>query len=147
MKRSSFAPCALAVLAAGLLALAGCSGSAGSSTSQHQVVSSTQDCTFCHEEKETYDIDAADVANILETGTTVTVETDESTVVVARATFINVSGSKYVPREYTTASVSDGQATIELDEGVWVLCLDEGDGSTCVIVSVSAGGDDATISL
>lgn len=142
MKRSTIALAVVAAAAVSLFALAGCSSGAGGATSQHQIISSTQECIMCHEEKDTYDLTADDLSSAVTCGTTVTVSTDESSVVVCEPIFTKESGSQYTPQKDTSVSVSDGTATVELDEGIWALCIDEGDASTCVLVVVDASVDD-----
>ena len=65
--------------------------------------------------------------NVEESGSRVTVETDAETIAICRPVLTTEDGSSFVPEKVSEVSVVDGQATVELEDGLWALCVDEGD--------------------
>ena len=130
--------CAAGALALGLTACAG-----GSS---HQVIDLAKPCVSCHEQKTTYD--DVDTGKATKSNGTVKVKTSAEKVSVCKPTFTSSDGSTYVPVRQSTVQVSGGEATVELEEGIWALCLDKGDKSSGQIVVVSASeSESAEITL
>lgn len=128
--------------------LVGCSAEPGESTKQHHVINPGKACDTCHDLEETYDLEASDIDNILEVGTTVTVQTDAEEVTVCVPNFTKEDGSKYTPEAKTVTAVENGEATLELEEGIWAICLDNGgDDADCILVSATADGEAATLEL
>lgn len=134
------------VLALTILCGAGASLSGCSTTNTHQIIDSNQACVSCHsDEKTTYDVSSP--KGIIETGAQIVVKTSADKVAVCKPTFISEDGSKFVPVACSTTTTNDGQADITLDEGTWVLGIEE-DGSSksqVVYVSNQTGSSDATI--
>ncbi|MCD8199407.1 MAG: hypothetical protein LUD25_00335 [Coriobacteriaceae bacterium] len=140
MKRRIAIPLAIVASLALLLSLAGCGN-------DHQVIPQGKSCLSCHsEDKETYDITEAPESAI-ETGTTLTVQTNADSIVVCTPIFTSEDGSTYTPVQYSTSTVTDGEVTLELDEGMWAIAIDKGDSSTSKLVNVVPGADPATIDL
>lgn len=143
MKRTSKVLVSTLVLTVGLFGLSACSGGLN-----HEIINVGEDCLECHEEQpETYDLDAPSSAT--DCGTTITVTTDADTVYVCEPVFASEDGAKYVPEADSRVSVSDGTATIELEEGVWAICVETSDTtSNGVIVNASASNsEEVTIEL
>lgn len=144
MKRSLKSALAV-MLCFGALAAASTLG-ACSFSKAHQVVPSGKACTSCHEEKQTYDVTSPKGA--LCSGGTVSLKTAASSVSVCTPVFTSEDGSSYTPQERRTVSVEDGQAVIQLDEGVWALCVKKDDTSVGQIVVVSSESTDSpTVTL
>ena len=144
MKRTSKVLAATLVLTMGLFGLSACSGGLN-----HEILDSGEECLSCHEEEpQTYELDSAP-SSATDCGTTITVTTDAEEVYVCDPTFASEDGAKYVPFAETRVSVSDGQATVDLEEGVWAICIDNGDGSSKgVLVNASASNsEEVTIEL
>ncbi len=129
-----------AAMAAGALGLAGCSGA-------HQMISTGEDCSSCHSDsKATYEVSAPKDAAL--SGGTVNVKTSASSIVVCTPTFISEDGSRYVPEQRKTVSVSGGQASIELEQGTWALVVADGDNvkaSRLVVVDGSGAAADVEL--
>lgn len=131
--------CAVAVCA--LFGLSACSGT-------HELIGSGKSCTSCHSDaKQTYDVSSP--AGAIASNGTVEVKTSASQVVVCKPTFISEDGSRFVPEQYSTASVSDGKAEVSLDEGTWVLCTVDGTAvqKSAVVVVSSTGASSAEVEL
>ena len=68
-------------------------------------------------------------------------KTDASQVIICKPTFISEDGSKFVPEQTSTQSVSGGEATITLPEGTWAVCTNDGQvKAKLVTVSAQAAG-------
>lgn len=119
-----------------IVALAACS-------SAHEVIDSGKACTSCHSDtKQTYEV--ANPSGAISSNGSITVKTSASTVVVCKPTFISEDGSRFVPMQYSSKTVSDGSTEITLDEGAWALCTVDGVSvKASKIVVVSASGDAA----
>ncbi len=121
---------------------------AGCSVTTHQIVSSTDSCASCHSEvPATYDVADSEVSVTQTCGTTITVETSQSEVIACKPLYVSESGKDYVPLRKQTARVDDGKATLELEEGLWLIAIDKGDSSKSVFIYVDASAENATISL
>ena len=122
--------------------LSGCSGN------NHQIIGASQDCLTCHADgKETFDVSSPSGAK--ETSGKVIVKTSADSIAICHVTFTSADGSSYVPKSYNTTNVSNGQAEITLEEGIWAICIDQGDSSKSVLVKSSgdASGDALTVEL
>lgn len=64
-------------------------------------------------------------------------KTDASQVIICKPAFISEDGSKFVPEQTSTQSVSGGEATITLPEGTWAVCTNDGQ-VKAKLVTVSA---------
>lgn len=128
---------ALALSLAAATALAGCSGA-----SQHQVIDANEACATCHsEEKPSYER-VEDPAGTAQSGTQVRVKVpDAAAVVVAEPLFTSEDGARFVPVQVRTASLSGGEAALELDDGLWALCVDDGDVARAQLVRVDSASD------
>lgn len=127
----------IAALAASLSMLAGCSAGA------HEIIDSTEACISCHAEKQTYA--NATPANATACASEITVSTSADRITVCKPTFTKEDGSYYVPVLAKTAAVTDGAATVQLDEGYWVICIADGNtAKSSVLVHVSNAADSAT---
>lgn len=126
------------LLATGLV-LAGCSHKG----TQHQIVDASESCTTCHGEKQTFDTTAH--SDAIQSNGTVHVKTDATQIVVCKPVFTSSDGSAWTPIRDHAVAVPNGQADVELSEGIWAICVDNGDSSTGKIVVVSSdaaeGGD------
>ena len=122
----------LCIVAAGT-ALMGCS------SSTHEVIESSETCMSCHgEEKTTYDIEPENTQAV---ASTVTVSTSATTVYVCEPLFAyEDDDSFYVPRMVSSVSVTDGSATIQLEEGTWALVAGQDTSASRVLVHVSSDG-------
>ena len=122
---------------------------AGCSPAQHQVIESGEECRGCHsEEKPTYEWSAEKLSNVAESGSRVTVETDAASIAVCRPVLTAEDGSSFVPERVSEASVVDGQADVELEDGLWALCVDEGDTARAKLVHVdSSSASGAVVKL
>lgn len=141
MKKAMLASAAIAALAASA-ALVGCSGA------QHQVVDSSNGCLSCHsEDKPTYEWGTQVPSSAVECALSVTVKTSADRVVVCTPLFTAEDGSSYVPVQQSAVSVRDGQAAVDLEEGLWVLALDEGDSARTALVHATAQGETAEVEL
>ena len=119
-------------LIATLLIMTSCAGA-----NSHQIIKMGQDCSQCHsDEKATYDV--SDPKGATECGGTINIKTSSDKVVICNVTFTSEDGSTYVPTSYKTTSVSGGEASIDLEEGIWAICLDEGASSKSVLVKSSS---------
>ena len=97
-----------------------------------------QDCSSCHsDEKTTYEVAAP--KNITEAGGKVIVRTSADKLVVCEVKFTSEDGSRYVPVNHSTANVENGEAVIAPGEGIWAICIDEGDSSKSVLVRTEGG--------
>lgn len=107
----------------GAVTLAGCSGA-----SQHQVIDRNVACSSCHsDEKPVYE-GATVPSETVESGSRVQVKTSGAAVaVVARPVFTAEDGSGFVPVIDSSVALDGGEAVVELEDGLWALCLDEGD--------------------
>lgn len=139
-------PSAWAAAAACALALAGASALVGCSAGQHQVIDPNEPCSSCHsEEKDTYEWGVDVPASVVESGPRVTVRADARAVSVCTPTFTSENGSSYVPVQVTTATLSGGEAVVELEDGLWALCVDEGDTARAQLVHVDSDADAAAV--
>ena len=122
---------------------------AGCSPAQHQVIESGEECRGCHsEERPAYEWSAGMPLNVEESGSRVTVETDAETIAICRPVLTTEDGSSFVPEKVSEVSVVDGQATVELEDGLWALCVDEGDTARAKLVHVdSSSASDAVVKL
>ena len=111
----------------------------------HEMIDFNEECISCHSEKETYD--DAQPADAVECATTLEVSTSEDVVYVCEPVFISEDGGKFVPRKSTQARATDGKATLELEEGFWVLCTGELGKSAQKLIKVAEGGQATTLSL
>lgn len=110
-----------------------------SQANSHEILTSQETCSDCHsDEKPVYSATSSDTALICDTR--VTVETEESHVVLCEPLFINEEASSFVPKELKRYPVQDGQVVISgLDSGLWALCVDYGDSSKGVLINVEVG--------
>lgn len=143
MKRAFTSLATTLVFASLSLALVGCS------PAQHQVIEAGEDCRGCHsEEKPTYEPGAEKPSNAVESGSRVTVETDAGTIAICRPVLTAEDGSSFVPEKASEVPVVDGQATVELEDGLWALCVDEGDTARAKLVHVdSSSASGAVVKL
>ncbi|MFR5195871.1 MAG: hypothetical protein ACLTEX_11245, partial [Eggerthella lenta] len=61
--------------------------------------------------------------------------------VVARPVFTAEDGSGFVPVIDSTVALDGGEAVVELEDGLWALCLDEGDKARAKLVRVDSASD------
>lgn len=127
--------CAAALMCA--LFLGGC-GPKG-----HQIVSTNQPCTSCHGEKTTYGTTAHNDA--LHSNNTVTVKTSAGKISVCTPLFTSSDGTAYTPILSYVEPVTNGSVTLQLDDGVWAICIDKGDSSVGQIVVVSSDEPDSAM--
>ncbi len=140
MKRRIVIPLVIIAALAVMLPLSGCGNS-------HQVIPQGKACLTCHsEDKDTYDITEAP-ASAIETGPELTVKTSADSITVCTPIFTSEDGSTYTPVQYSTASVTDGEVTLDLGEGMWAIAIDKGGSSKSQLVNVVAGAESATIDL
>lgn len=126
-------------LGAGALLLPGCSGAA-----QHQVIGAGEECSSCHsEEKALYERGAEAPAGATESGPIVAVSADADAVVVCVPRFTSEDGSRYVPVESSRAALEGGSAMLELEAGLWAICVDEGDTARARLVHVDPTRSDS----
>lgn len=120
-------------LSLSVVGLAACSGS-------HQVIDSGEACVKCHsDEKATYEV--ANPKGAVSSDGELTVKSSASQIAICKVTFISEDGSRFVPMQYSAKQVSDGQASISLEEGTWALCVIDGsDVKKSQIVVVSDSG-------
>lgn len=138
-RRFSRALAALSPLLLATLLFAGCSGSA-----QHQVVSAVGECSSCHsEEKPLFEWGVSVPEDTVESASSVTVSADADEVVVCVPRFTVEDGSRYVPVEAARAALDGGTATFELEEGLWAICVEEGDTARARLVHVDPSRADA----
>jgi hypothetical protein len=144
MRTAALRPLSLALAASCALgALVGCS------SGSHQVIDANEGCASCHsDEKETFAPGENALAGTLESGSTVTVRADAASIAVCTPTFTAADGSTFVPVQQSTAALSGGEAVLELDDGLWALCVDEGDHARSQLVRVdSSNGETAVVEL
>ena len=134
MRTKILAAACAAALAGGACGLAGCGAK------QHEIIVQGKACASCHsDEKQTYDV--AQPESAAQSTGEVHVKTDASQVIVCKPTFISEDGSKFVPEQTSTQSVSGGEATITLLEGTWAVCTNDGQvKAKRVTVSAQAAG-------
>lgn len=134
MRTKVLAAACTAALAVGACGLAGCSAK------QHEIIDQGKACASCHSgEKQTYDV--AQPESAAQSTGEVHVKTDASQVIICKPTFISEDGSKFVPEQTSTQSVSGGEATITLPEGTWAVCTNDGQvKAKLVTVSAQAAG-------
>lgn len=137
--------CAIA-LCAGLFALslatlAGC-GAGAQGTVTHQIVQGANACVTCHPSDRAPFADATP-ANATACNGTVEVTTNSDTVIVCKPLCGKEDGSFCIPERMTSVKVEDGKATVELEEGIWAVCIDKGGSSNGVIVNVTPGAGQA----
>ena len=114
-------------------ALAGCSGGG------HQIVDSADSCIECHsDEKATYDV--ASPAGAEQVSATLSVSTSADAVSVCEPLYTAEDGSSYVPVLVKSVQATDGSASLQLDEGTWVIAIDNGDSAVAKLVTVADGG-------
>lgn len=128
---------ALALPLVAATALAGCSDA-----SQHQVIDRNEACATCHsEEKPSYER-AEDPAGTAQSGTRVRVKASgASAVAVTEPLFTSEDGARFVPLQEKTVSLNGGEAVVELDDGLWALCVDDGDAARARLVRVDSASD------
>ena len=133
-RKMVLACCAVAVSAACAVGLSGCGAK------QHEVIDQGKSCASCHSDtKQTYDVEQP--ASAAQSTGQVNVKTSASQVIIAKPVFVSEDGSKFVPEQVSTQSVSDGQATVQLSEGVWAVCTNEGQvKAKLVLVNAQAAG-------
>lgn len=144
MRTAALRPLSLALAASCALgALVGCS------SGSHQVIDANEGCASCHsDEKEAFAPGENAPAGTLESGSTVTVRADAASIAVCTPTFTAADGSTFVPVQQSTAALSGGEAVLELDDGLWALCVDEGDHARSQLVRVdSSNGETAVVEL
>ena len=144
MRTAALRPLPLALAAACALgALVGCS------SGSHQVIDANESCASCHsDEKETFAPGENAPAGTLESGSTVIVRADAASIAVCTPTFTAADGSTFVPVQQSTAALSGGEAVLELDDGLWALCVDEGDHARSQLVRVdSSNGETVVVEL
>ncbi|WP_080797322.1 hypothetical protein [Arabiibacter massiliensis] len=130
------AACSIVV---GALLLAGCSSAA-----QHQVVGAGEECSSCHsEEKAVYERGADVPSGAVESGIRVAVSSDADAVSVCVPRFTAEDGSRYVPVEASRMALDAGSATLELEEGLWAICVDDGDSARAQLVRVDPSRSDS----
>ena len=61
--------------------------------------------------------------------------------VVARPVFTAEDGSGFVPVIDSSVALDGGEAVVELEDGLWALCLDEGDKARAKLVRVDSASD------
>lgn len=144
MRTAALRPLSLALAASCALgALVGCS------SGTHQVIDANEGCASCHsDEKETFAPGENAPAGTLESGSTVTVRADAASIAVCTPTFTAADGSTFVPVQQSTAALSGGEAVLELDDGLWALCVGEGDHARSQLVRVdSSNGETVVVEL
>ncbi len=138
--RAVVASACAAALTLGALGLVGCSGA-------HQVIGAGQACSSCHSDtKATYEVSSPKDA--VTCSGTVNVKTSASSVVVCVPTFISEDGSRFVPEQRRTVNVSNGTATLDLEQGTWAIVVADGDNvkaSKVVVVDASASSADVEL--
>ena len=129
----------LAAACAAALAVGAC-GLVGCGAKQHEIIDQGKACASCHSgEKQTYDV--AQPESAAQSTGEVHVKTDASQVIICKPTFISEDGSKFVPEQTSTQSVSGGEATITLPEGTWAVCTNDGQVKAKLLtVSAQAAG-------
>ena len=112
------------------------------SASQHQVIDRNVACSSCHsDEKPGYE-GATVPSETVESGSRVQVKTSGAAVaVVARPVFTAEDGSGFVPVIDSSVALDGGEAVVELEDGLWALCLDEGDKARAKLVRVDSASD------
>ncbi len=130
----------VAALGFGAIGLTGCSGA-------HQMISAGEDCSSCHSDsKSSYEVSSPKDA--VTSNGTVNVKTSASSIIVCVPTFISEDGSRFVPEQRRTVNVSNGTATLELEQGTWALVVADGDNvkaSKIVVVDASASPADVEL--
>ena len=141
MRTAALRPLSLALASACALgALAGCS------SGTHQVIDVNEECASCHSDgKETFEPVEGASAGVRESGPRVTVRADASSIAVCTPVFTAADGSAFVPVRQTTAALSGGEAVVELDDGLWALCVDEGDRARSQLVRVDSSNSETTV--
>ena len=140
MKRAAAALSTPIALVSTLLLLAGCAAG------QHQIVDASETCASCHsEEKPVYEWGTEVPAGAVESAASVTVKAEASSIVVCRPVFTAQDGSSYVPEKVSSVSLADGQAVVELEDGLWALCVDEGDAARAKLVHVGSEGSEGVV--
>lgn len=137
---SAFALACAACLALSAVLLAGCAGE-----NRHQVISAGETCASCHSEEKPVFEGVEVPASAVRSDGGVTVKADAPSVSVCRPVFTETDGSSYVPEESASAALADGQAVLELEEGLWALCVDEGDTARAKLVHVDAGNPEGAV--
>ena len=121
----------------GAATLAGCSGA-----SQHQVIDRNVACSSCHSDEMPVYEGATVRSETVESGSRVQVKTSGAAVaVVARPVFTAEDGSGFVPVIDSSVALDGGEAVVELEDGLWALCLDEGDKARAKLVRVDSASD------
>ncbi len=115
-------------------------GFAGCGAKQHEIIDQGKSCVSCHSDnKQTYDVEQP--ASAAQSTGQVNVKTNASQVIIAKPTFISEDGSKFVPEQVSAQNVSDGQATVQLPEGTWAVCTNDGQvKAKVVVVNAQAAG-------
>lgn len=130
--------CMLLVFAAVLLGMFGCA------PSQHQIIGTNESCVTCHADgKTTYEVGTP--FDVVQTGSTVMVNTQADSLVVCTPTFTSEDGSHYVPVQVTVVKVEGQEKSIELEDGLWALCVDEGDTARTKLVSVNSSRTESAV--
>lgn len=117
-------------------ALSGCSGGG------HQIVDSANACVECHsDDKATFEDATPQGAE--QVSSALSVSTSADAVAVCKPLYTAEDGSSYVPVLVKSVQASDGTASLQLDEGTWVIAIDNGDSATTKLVTVADGGADS----
>lgn len=129
----------LAAACAAALAVGAC-GLSGCGAKQHEIIDQGKACASCQsDEKQTFDV--AQPESAAQSTGEVHVKTDALQVIICKPTFISEDGSKFVPEQTSTQSMSGGEATITLLEGTWAVCTNDGQvKAKLVTVSAQAAG-------
>lgn len=129
-------------LGAALLGLAGCGASS------HKIIDADEECVPCHSSTPATVLDTpSSAAKAQDVGTTVQVATKEATVYVCQPVFTDSSKFPAVPVKYQEVEVTDGVATVALDEGYWMLAVGTDSNAKSVLVKASASGETSKIEL
>ncbi|RNL48375.1 hypothetical protein [Paraeggerthella hongkongensis] len=129
--------CALAVFAA---ALSGCT------SGQHQVIDANEACVSCHPDGKAVRFWGADVpADVIESGTAVTVRTDAVSVLVCEPAFTSEDGSSFVPVLDSAVSTRGEETIVRLADGLWALCTDHDGSVRAQLVHVSSSSPHAAV--
>lgn len=127
-------------MCAAMFALVGCSGT-------HQLVGQGKTCSSCHSDSKT-EYTVTSPKDAIACGGEVEVSTSASEVYVCEPTFISEDGSKYVPVQKSVKKVDGGSATIQLEEGNWVICTaDDVNIKKAVLLTVSSSGAGVSVTL
>lgn len=141
MKKASFLIVLVLTGFVALFSLMACS------SEPHQIVPSEDSCRSCHSDTPTtYEV--AEVSRAKQSGTSVMVETQASTITICKPLFTKEDASHFVPVTQNTVKVDGSPQLVELDEGFWTVCTQE-DGTLSVeLIQVDKAYDqDLTVTL